>query len=928
MTLEDHLSEEQKSRILNDVERERRKRLVIGLYEEFIPKGRVVFGETEVFFEAGSETLHALADVDRSAFLRLAEHSWRGGRINQKTLVALAHADWEQYLNICKEVERKESKIIKERDKDYYTSPHDKAAVIAVIQSAAELAGKDIAHFLHWHHFCHRFCHDSYEIRDVIGGLVSCLAPIDKKLFIETYTHNLAANSFQSRSFTQSLRALASIDVGEFLRLYHLVMSKDGENVSVRKEGAITALGGLAEVDPEKYLSFFEGFSRSKNVGARDAIDETLPDLARVFPDRFVQLIWAEIQNRGCHISVNAINALRELATSRPDEFLSISKELIFKSVNSKDVDYDMNGWQPPDEIADLLGLVANIDLDKFSILHKAVIEHYMTNSFLFSASASIASIESKLHQDDKFLTQLYEKGMNSPILARRAGTGKALHALACIDTDRYYTLFRKGISDACHCYHRVSAAEIADSPRLTNLTKSDPPRYPSHSGAICTAFEAARSIGGLALTLRLPKLMPIRDDEQTFLEMYLDSGYAIQDSTHGPRGGITAELKGLIARKDIDYKKLKHITTAGKTKKLDELIECASITIPNYLPLKRLGTGAIKTAYLARNIHSGDESALLMIDPTSKGFAHYENIFRQQLEKQGVHMTDGEFREWTLQKMYTAEFSGVRLRNLEDPRYIALISPPIVGKDKHGNDVYFLETKPYDHTLEDELKNGPLPKDKALKYTYQLALALQNCHAAGIVHKDLKPDNIGITKEGNIVLSDFGCVSVFSTAGDTRYQYPLILRPPELAHPDEYWEEHGVQLQSDLFTPEANVWTFGMILYRMATGKNLIEGPEQRAKHGTEEYHQQNERAYRQIHDFQAIQEKIEEMMSPSDKINEYTMSKALLQDPIRWCLEMDLSRRDSALARILIRSGELSPQEQSKQLFRHIERQVGYRK
>ncbi|MBI1970457.1 protein kinase [Candidatus Woesearchaeota archaeon] len=352
-----------------------------------------------------------------------------------------------------------------------------------------------------------------------------------------------------------------------------------------------------------------------------------------------------------------------------------------------------------------------------------------------------------------------------------------------------------------------------------------------------------------------------------------------------------------------IDGVALGTVLSAGRAHDLDEAVECALITIPNYLLIKRLGSGTIKKAYLARNIHSGDESAFLMIDPTSKGFAHYETIFRRQLEKQGVHMTDGEFREWTLQKLYAAEFSGVRLRDLEDPRYISLISPPIVGKDEHGKDVYFLEAKPYDHTLEDELREGPLKERKLgatqdeyeqRRYTYHMALALRNCHKAGIVHKDLKPDNIGITKEGNVVLSDFGCVSMFSTAGDTRYQYPVILRPPELAYPDNYWQGHDVWWQSDLFTPEANIWTLGMILYRMATGKNLIEGPEQRAKQDSEEYHRQNAAIYSQIHHFSMIQEKIRQVKDDD------------LRRMITWCLKENPSERKGVLDDIVVHIAE----------------------
>src|SRR4030095_2224312 len=58
--------------------------------------------------------------------------------------------------------------------------------------------------------------------------------------------------------------------------------------------------------------------------------------------------------------------------------------------------------------------------------------------------------------------------------------------------------------------------------------------------------------------------------------------------------------------------------------------------------------------------------------------------------------------------------------------------------------------------TLEQRLKNGAVPFERALHYAIQLADALARAHRAGIVHRDLKPGNVMLTRDG-VKLLDFG---------------------------------------------------------------------------------------------------------------------------------------------------------------------------
>ena len=136
-----------------------------------------------------------------------------------------------------------------------------------------------------------------------------------------------------------------------------------------------------------------------------------------------------------------------------------------------------------------------------------------------------------------------------------------------------------------------------------------------------------------------------------------------------------------------------------------------------------------------------------------------------------------------------------------------------IYAIEESGNDVFIVMEYIDGIELKDKIKSGTIAVEDAINIAIQIAEGLEAAHNKGIVHRDIKSQNIMITGDGKVKIMDFGLAKmgqgtqltkVGSTVGTAAYMSPEQAKGEEIDY-------------------RTDIWSFGVVLYEMINRGDAI---------------------------------------------------------------------------------------------------------
>ncbi len=212
-------------------------------------------------------------------------------------------------------------------------------------------------------------------------------------------------------------------------------------------------------------------------------------------------------------------------------------------------------------------------------------------------------------------------------------------------------------------------------------------------------------------------------------------------------------------------------------------------LVLGRYVLLQRLGKGGMAQVFKARHPESGRVVALKLLRPErTDNPAIVERLFRE------VRAT-ARLRHLNVAAVYDAGEA--------DGRYFTILE--------------YLEGTDLDRLVRE---NGPLPPARAGDYARQAALGLRHIHEFGLVHRDIKPDNLFLTNAGVIKILDLGLARLAGAADKVHHLTVtgMVLGSLDYIAPEQATRSETADIRADIYA-------LGCTLYFLLTGKPPFAG-------------------------------------------------------------------------------------------------------
>ena len=224
-------------------------------------------------------------------------------------------------------------------------------------------------------------------------------------------------------------------------------------------------------------------------------------------------------------------------------------------------------------------------------------------------------------------------------------------------------------------------------------------------------------------------------------------------------------------------------VVTSRQMDRLRQMIEASrGRQIPGYQLLAKLGTGAMATVFKGRQVSLNRTVAIKVLPQRfSKDADYVERFYRE----------------------------GEAAAKLNHPNIVQAID---IGEANGYH--YFVMEYIEGHTVYDELAGGKIfPEAEALRIAIQMARALDHAHAAGLIHRDVKPKNIMITNDGVAKLADMGLARAVADTQAAQAEAGLLFGTPYYISPEQIIGKQDVDFRADIYA-------LGATLYHMVTGQ------------------------------------------------------------------------------------------------------------